>query len=541
MALAGAAASYKKKNGMLTLSPTVLSFMATSSLDESLMLQVSTIKSQAANVVAEKNKKVILKVSTADAAHNFVFTGGVDPLADRTRFSDALARLLVNSNSISNAAPANTGAITAHDIALRQKLLSNPKNKDLKLLHQDLVISGIISEHDFWASRKELLVNQDWVSGQKKGMSSASLVDVLKVVSGGSSDSNTNTPDIQAQTTYKFTPEVIHSICIQFPAVQLAYEKYVPEKMSEREFWTKYAQSKSFHALKSGKSAALSAAGAGSDEIFGAKEGEVEDDSLPIPKKPRLDPGNKLLDLSCTEEDHLEYGNAPDTTMKPGSYRTALPIIRRLNRHSTVVLKSFGDAKIRPPSKILEEETVLEDLLEPELPKPRELKILQNANYFSGGSAAETVGSGGQVGLDGWTPNLMTLSVDPHKAAKVYAALNNKSLARKVQIPTCKDTMHIQPPDAILQIQASASELLRHYWSFKQKLEHAQDQAANNRGPSASSQIPALVTKLDKLRTAIREVYDRMGGFERTTAQVYGNDVKLLEGVKNAMVVAISS
>ncbi|TPX39826.1 hypothetical protein CcCBS67573_g10654 [Chytriomyces confervae] len=340
MALAGAAASYKKKNGMLTLSPTVLSFMATSSLDESLMLQVSQIKSQAANVVAEKNKKVILKVSTADAAHNFVFTGGVDPLADRTRFSDALARLLINSNSISNAAPANAGAITAHDIALRQKLLSNPKNKDLKLLHQDLVISGIISEHDFWASRKELLVNQDWVSGQKKGMSSASLVDVLKVVSGGS-DSNTNTPDLQAQTTYKFTPEVIHSICIQFPAVQLAYEKYVPEKMSEREFWTKYAQSKSFHALKSGKSAALAAAGAGSDEIFGAKEGEVEDDSLPIPKKPRLDPGNKLLDLSCTEEDHLEYGNAPDTTMKPGSYRTALPIIRRLNRHSTVVLKSL--------------------------------------------------------------------------------------------------------------------------------------------------------------------------------------------------------
>jgi hypothetical protein len=80
-------------------------------------------------------------------------------------------------------------------------------------------------------------------------------------------------------------------------------------------------------------------------------------DYNPTPKKLKYDSSNKLLDLSTTAEDHIDVsyfffvhgtsvlltniktGNTPDVTMRPGSVRAALPLIRRLNRHSTVVLK----------------------------------------------------------------------------------------------------------------------------------------------------------------------------------------------------------
>lgn len=46
------------------------------------------------------------------------------------------------------------------------------------------------------------------------------------------------------------------------------------------------------------------------------------------------------IDLSTTAEDHLESGNAPDFTMKPGRETQSLPLIRRFNKHSSRVLET---------------------------------------------------------------------------------------------------------------------------------------------------------------------------------------------------------
>ncbi len=50
---------------------------------------------------------------------------------------------------------------------------------------------------------------------------------------------------------YKLTPALIHRIFVKYPAVQKAYEAYVPHKMSEHNFWRKYFKSK--HASKKAK------------------------------------------------------------------------------------------------------------------------------------------------------------------------------------------------------------------------------------------------------------------------------------------------
>lgn len=46
----------------------------------------------------------------------------------------------------------------------------------------------------------------------------------------------------------------------------------------------------------------------------------------------------RLLDLAATEEDHMETGNTKDFTMRAGSQRKSLPLMRKFNEHSERLL-----------------------------------------------------------------------------------------------------------------------------------------------------------------------------------------------------------
>ncbi|KAJ3073904.1 RNA polymerase II transcription factor B subunit 1 [Podochytrium sp. JEL0797] len=539
------AVQLNKKGGSLTLTGAGVVVFTAQNAADSVSVSVADIASQAANVVGEKAKRVLLRVALTQGrgALAFAFVGA-DALGDRQRFSERLNTALALSR------PQPTTLLTSHDIAIRRALLKDPKNKELQRLHTDLCIGGTISEDDFWASRKELLVNQDWKSGMKTGKSSSLLVDVVRAAAGGSStsanaenDSEKQDPQQPAENKFTFTPEIIHSIFVNSPAVRLAYERNVPEKISEKEFWTKYYASKAFHALKAGKSTSGDLS-----EIYSALESEIDDDSLPIPKKPRKDTSNKLLDLSSTSEDHLEYGNAPDTTMRPGSYRASLPIIRRLNRHSTIILESAGETVYQTPSAILQNETVMEDLLPRQTHPTRPLTILQDSNYFGGieETAASSFESSGGVeapSLNAWVPNLMgsvavlfitryayeQVSVNPVRAGKVMKSLNNASLKRKLTILTCKDNAAPIRED-ILQFQSSANELLRHYWAFHTRFAKL---------APGSPDAPVVREKLDKLLNAVSKVYSNVMEFQDALGRQGGGSGEeglLLEGVKKAMV-----
>lgn len=58
------------------------------------------------------------------------------------------------------------------------------------------------------------------------------------------------------------------------------------------------------------------------------------------PPMSRMDKIRFDIDLSTTAEDHLDGGNAPDFTMKPGREAQSLPLIRRFNKHSSRVLET---------------------------------------------------------------------------------------------------------------------------------------------------------------------------------------------------------
>ena len=95
------------------------------------------------------------------------------------------------------------GSGPSAEMKLRFALLK--QNKDLAMLHKDLVMGKHVSEEEFWETRKHLLRNQAVMDHQQKGQSSAWLD--LKPETGESND-----------VKYVMTPQVIHSVCQQYPS-----------------------------------------------------------------------------------------------------------------------------------------------------------------------------------------------------------------------------------------------------------------------------------------------------------------------------------
>ena len=73
---------------------------------------------------------------------------------------------------------------------------------------------------------------------------------------------------------------------------------------------------------------------------------------------------NELVNLTTTMEDHYETGNAPDITMTAGKVKESLPLIRKFNRHSSLILSQKQTNPIFSSTELLNE-TRLDDLEKP--------------------------------------------------------------------------------------------------------------------------------------------------------------------------------
>ncbi|KAL6653215.1 hypothetical protein ACP70R_012140 [Stipagrostis hirtigluma subsp. patula] len=97
-------------------------------------------------------------------------------------------------------------------------------------LHKKFVLGNILQESEFRATRKNLLDDEaNKRSKQRPGFKSAMLADVRP-----SADDK--------QGYFNLTTEIIHQIFAEKPAVHQAFLDFVPEKMPEKDFWTKYCR-----------------------------------------------------------------------------------------------------------------------------------------------------------------------------------------------------------------------------------------------------------------------------------------------------------
>ncbi|XP_047318320.1 general transcription and DNA repair factor IIH subunit TFB1-1-like isoform X1 [Impatiens glandulifera] len=210
----------------------------------------------------------------------------------------------------------------------RIKLLQ--EDSELQKLHKQFVLGGVLTEAEFWATRKKLLERDAKVIlKQRVGFKSAMLADVKP-----STDGRTN------RVTFNLTPEIIHQIFAEKPAVHQAFLKLVPSKMPEKDFWDKYCKAEYFHRTKS---TAESAAAVVEDEglaVFLKQDDVWEREARR--KIRRVDP---TLDMEADEGDdytHLQdHGLVHEDNMDTNDsqyeeYRRSLSQV--LNRHGAVVL-----------------------------------------------------------------------------------------------------------------------------------------------------------------------------------------------------------
>ncbi|KAJ3213490.1 RNA polymerase II transcription factor B subunit 1 [Dinochytrium kinnereticum] len=467
-----------------------------------------SILAQSVNV---STAKVLLKITQwgqgtqPETNYNFQFTGK-DAVKDRERVKETLS-VEISKNRVANAANDVTGgsAITSQDIQIRQSLLS--KDKELARLHKELVMSGIIGEEEFWLNRKAFNISQ------KKGTSSASLADVKPSVSEGS--------DLK----YTLTPEIIHSIFIQYPSVQKAYNENVPAKLSETDFWTKFIASKYFHKTR------LPGQNLEVDDIFKNYLVEDEDDALPIPKRPKKSTDNALLDLSTTAEDHfavrIDYGNMPDSTMKPGGVRSSLPLIRRFNRHSEVVLKSSKIAKT--DYKTYDSDIALDDLSTETPPDEKVIEIKDPFKYFESHSFSEEDSSK----LTNERPDQLLFKFSNlihswnHRLSEVrHDEIRSESSAKLPGVAArnngkfMRDSHEIMP-EGIQSLHRTACELLRYFWSL----------TSSGKSGGTDSRLLKLIEGIRRCRSSIDEVC-------RTQFQDGVEKRKAMANISNALEVA---
>ncbi|KAG0326059.1 RNA polymerase II transcription factor B subunit 1 [Dissophora globulifera] len=368
------------------------------------------------------------------------------------------------SSSSSRTGLSRTGP--SAELKLRFELLK--QNKELATLHKELVMGKHVSEEEFWESRKHLLRNKAAIDQQQKGQSSAWLD--LKPETGESND-----------VKYVMTPQVIHSVCQQYPSIKRAYDTFVPDKLSEAEFWKRYFQSRFFHRSRSGRGA-----NEPDDDIFDRALEEDEEETKSAPKRIKLDHINRLVDLSTTEEDHFESYTSPDSTMAAGKTKEskeAMPLIRRFNRYAQRVLNStVGPRKPFTGSEPfnmngVERAIVLEDLQEQKEASKIMLDIQDTRRYFEsqGGEVTSSKVPEAQHRGDilkqfykDFTEHDVELNRPFNIPDTTFTYLMKNVKVNRARTMPPKDGSQVLPPQLYqdaLSCHAAGNEILRHFWA----------------------------------------------------------------------------
>ncbi|KAF9678983.1 hypothetical protein SADUNF_Sadunf07G0092900 [Salix dunnii] len=108
---------------------------------------------------------------------------------------------------------------STEELLLRMNMLR--ENGELQKLHKRFVSDGILTEAEFWATRKKLLGgNFSKKSKQRTGLKSFVLSDTKP-----STDGRTN------KVTFTLTPEIVREVFAEKPAVHQAYLNLVPRKI----------------------------------------------------------------------------------------------------------------------------------------------------------------------------------------------------------------------------------------------------------------------------------------------------------------------
>lgn len=528
-------------------------------LSASLSVQFKLIKGH--KFTKEGSHKHALLNLTQDQGGSYIFE--FENFSDRDVCREFVGRATTmageagkTSSEPSAVTPQDEQLISTKEMERRIKLLQ--EDGELQKLHKQFVIGGILTEAEFWATRKKLLDrNTSSVIKQRAGFKSAMLADVKPAADGRSN-----------RVTFNLSPEIIHQIFAEKPAVHQAFLKFVPRKMTEKDFWNKYCRAEYLHSTKNPVAAAAEAAEDEELAVF-LKNDDVWA-SEARRKIRRVDP---TLDMEADEGD--DYIHLPDHGLSRDDSKDAIDspyeeyrrsLSQVLNRHGAVVLegrsidvelgdtRSVAEALARSKQVELANEASdgnanqerldrisqfaeIEDLQPPRDPPLAPLFIKDPRDYFDSQQAnalktlgdtlvetrqmkcnlstSEAYGSLRECISEIKIAGLSDPIVKPEIAFKVFNGLTQNISSTKYHLgknpqESVLDRLPNITKDELLHHWTSIQELLKHFWSSY---------------PITTSY---LYVKVGRLKDAMSQIYPKLQEIKESVQSDFRHQVSLL-------------
>ncbi|KAI0423594.1 hypothetical protein F5Y09DRAFT_207501 [Xylaria sp. FL1042] len=421
MAIPTGTAAYKKKDGILTLTPDQKTVTWTPS---STPAGPPTLSLSIANITnlqqtPDTAAKVMLKIfeKTAENAepvpYLFHFNSTSDPRAEANAIKNLLSRLLadVKSNdpglpkpasgaatpvgagsggsaTMTFAGAADSRAMVARlfdddalkgDIALQQSLLKADRNLSQMYMEgrktkPDSMSDTTFNTH-FWSARINLLRAYAIESSQKRGP--YNVLAQVKPILVPNED-----PSKQSELKIKVTQEQISAIMSQHPLLKRIFNENVPP-LNQNEFWERFFLSKLSKKLRGERPTGLEMP----DKIFD-KYDEYEDITA-FSSKLLAQHVPHIINLEGNEENQggFKSGNRKDIEMRPRG-RADVPIIQTLNSLSGKLLANVLPADNDPESSIRVDDDTYQELTLRDLQGDNEehrimLNIREQSRFFS--------------------------------------------------------------------------------------------------------------------------------------------------------------
>ena len=227
----------------------------------------------------------------------------------------------------------------------------------------------------FWASRAPLLRQHAIEAHQAPGA-----YNVLSHVKPRVEDS---------RTKLNITKEQIHLLFAQHPLVKRVYDENVP-RLSERDFWARFFQSRLLKKLKGEKVTEADAQDALFDKYLSYDDSAGGAVATGYEQRRAAQHVPHIIDLAGNEENHSQrQGNAPDLLMRP----QRVPIVRALNSLSEKLLLHVAPNDVDPSAPIGMDEVTFNELalrdLQGDAEETRAILRLRDKDRFFGRSAAD--------------------------------------------------------------------------------------------------------------------------------------------------------
>uniref|UniRef100_H2Z5J2 BSD domain-containing protein n=1 Tax=Ciona savignyi TaxID=51511 RepID=H2Z5J2_CIOSA len=454
---------FKKRDGSLFLMSERLAWCPEGKDHFDVTHLYSDIKCQ--KVSPETKAKIQLQIillNESSFVFHFANTNVAEGKSDREKVKNLLAQMLPQFRRTID-----------KELEEKNKLLQ--KDSELFNTYKDLVVSGVITHEEFWKSHaSKLSSSKQNTLTQKVGVSAGFIADVRPQSDGLNG------------LRYNLTADTIHSIFSTYPTVKQKYLENVPDKLTEKDFWTMFFQSHYYHRDRSAQSS--------SKDLFADCMKKDEQDILSMINLGVKDKFNDITYLDDGESAQDEgYGNTssqpPPGKVKPSASQLANKnIIQRFNHQNAMILSTSvrrakqdngaeeTDAEVIVKKARLKDSTTYDDLESTSTNNESTLNLQKHERYKHGPTLvcqahqelnSDSVREGMRIitaQCRNYKPHVSKV-LNPSSAATALKELSSGMSSSHSDDNAIQHILSQPQQDELKQLYASLSELLRHYWA----------------------------------------------------------------------------